>query len=391
MTPGVALERANPVCCAAVENFVHQRHYQSHVAKVSSHKSSINNAWSSRDEVTMQAVRARGKKRQTQNDIRQSEIERENMRLLVRMHEIDAAGKVKARPTPQATPSACGPPTSRSRCSSQPAASGGGAGALRGAGSRAGTMVHEMRRIDQENQHILRRLRGAKSTVNVRQIKREAQDKEKLMRLRCEHQQAGWKADNFITRFASEGRLVPLAPVLEGGGDSRPSSRPGSRGSAGRHACRPGGGCGGFGGPRAATPGSGGDAAEAQEPPPRRVKTPVGGRIPAASRALCEALLLEAETADEEAIGAGTDGASAADGAAEGLAEEVEVEDLDEVEPLTAEEELEELAAVKEAAARAFRAAEAVDVSSHELQYGYGDLVKRVVPARGPRAGARAL
>ncbi|CAK0793636.1 unnamed protein product, partial [Prorocentrum cordatum] len=386
MTPGVALERANPVCSAAVENFVHQRHHQSHLKKVTRHKSAVNNAWNSRDEIVMQAVRARVKKRHQQNEDRQTEIERENVRLLVRLHEIDAAGK--------ATPSAAGPPTSRSRCSSQPA---GSAAALRGAGSRAGSMVQEMRRIDQENQHILRRLRGAKSTVNVGQLKREAQEKEKLMRLRCEHQQAGWKADHFITRCASEGRLVPLAPVPEGGGGD---SRPGSRGCAGRPA-----GGGSIAGRRAAALGPGGDAAgepageeaadgdavdgdaaEAQGPPPRREKTPLGGRIPAASRALCAELLRQAAPPGEEHAG----GAGPAGGDAQGVAEEV-AEEVGDAEPLTAEEELAELAAAKEAATRAFRAAEAVDVSSHELQYGYGDLVKRAGPARGQRAGGRAL
>lgn len=338
------MDKRAPVCNAAVEDFVHQRHYQRHIANVNSKKTSINNEWSCKDEETMQAIRARGKKRQQLNEDRQGDIDRENMRLLIRLHEIDRAP-------------AKGP-----------------------------TQVRELQRIDNENQHLLRRLRGAKSTVNMRKINTEAKEKERLMRLRCEHQQVGWKADAFITKCASEGRLLPMAPesglppisrpesrgpcgraqsVEAGSASGRPPSG-GARPSSGRPASRPA--TGSRGGSADVTPRSGAATPTAAKPPAPRERTPLGGRIPAASRMLAEALMSDLP-ADEDAAEALVEVEAVP-------AQEVEEEEDEEGEPLTAEQEMRD---AKEAAARAFLEAEAIDVSSHELMYG--DLVKKAPAA----------
>lgn len=191
MAPGAALDRNRPACCNAVESFVQNRHKDEHRRKVSGARSLINNSWSVREESRIQASRRNVKREQVQDD-RFSNIERENMRLLLRMQEIDKrserescsapAGKGGARRfvmAGNALVAAAAPGRNMPRSNSVPAGAG--------RGSNFDHRLKEMRRIDDENQRLLRRLRGTKSTVNNSRMEDQHRAQQKLMRMRQEH------------------------------------------------------------------------------------------------------------------------------------------------------------------------------------------------------------
>jgi hypothetical protein len=169
---------------------VKSRHGDAHKRKVSGARSLIDNGWSVREEQKLQASR-RNVKKEVLQDNRFTNIEQENVRLLMRMQEIDrrqverrpglgggggGAGKAAAQivlgmPKPDA------PTKSVARCSSLPAM---------GRGSNGDARMRELRRIDKENLRMLKRLQGAKSTVSKSRLEVEHQAQQRVMRMRQE-------------------------------------------------------------------------------------------------------------------------------------------------------------------------------------------------------------
>lgn len=178
MAPGVSLGRA-PVCCAAVENFVNDRHLKALQRKVSQSKTSIKNNWTQEEERRLQTSKRNVKREQVQGD-RFASIERENMRLLVKMQEIEHRGPAKA-----AAQAMLGKPP--------PGCARGGSLPPVGTGSKSGARNRELRRIDEDNQRLLRRLQGAKSSVCLPKLEEQHQARQKVMRMRCEIQKPEWK------------------------------------------------------------------------------------------------------------------------------------------------------------------------------------------------------
>lgn len=185
MAPGPPIDRRRPACCGAVESFVHARHRDAHRRKVSDARSLINNGWSAREEERLQPSRRNAKHEQLQED-RFTNIERENMRLVLRMHEIDgrapehhpdlktAAQIVLGMPAvPAPTQSSARTP----RCSSLPAM---------GKGSNENGRMRELRRIDVENRRMLQRLQGAKATLSNNRLEQQHQVQQHVMRMRQE-------------------------------------------------------------------------------------------------------------------------------------------------------------------------------------------------------------
>ncbi|CAE8614670.1 unnamed protein product, partial [Polarella glacialis] len=74
-----------------VEDFVRQRHLDAHKRKVARSQSTISTRWEVREESKLLPRRQNPKKEQLMED-RFSNIERENMRLLNRMQEIEHKG-----------------------------------------------------------------------------------------------------------------------------------------------------------------------------------------------------------------------------------------------------------------------------------------------------------
>jgi len=192
MAPGAAVDRYRPACCAAVENFVHARHRDAHKQKITRARSLINNDWSSREETKLLASR-RNAKNDQQIDDRYANIERENMRLLIRMQEInekrdrDCERRRKAQPRGEAceaaarivlgAPPAVGPTRNISRSNSLPA---------KGRGSNESARMRELRRIDTENQRMLKRLQSARPIVSNKKHEAEHQEQQRVMRMRQE-------------------------------------------------------------------------------------------------------------------------------------------------------------------------------------------------------------
>jgi len=360
MAPGQAVDRNGGVCNHAVESFVNKRHLDAHKRNMSIQKPLIQNKWSNREEERIQASRRNVKREQMQDD-RYANIERENYRLLNRMGEIERRTPAKAA----------------AQLSMQ---FGGVRGAVRsssvpsGAGSKANARVREMRRIDFENQRMLKRLQGAKASVDLNKFDQAYSRQQKVMRMRCEHipdeeKEAARQAnaavrermfsdrnveelmdpeverllrlqDEFRRRAADdeeelEEEIEGEEPVrdaldeLQASQASRPgsssSSRPGSRGRAAEEG------------------GSKGPSAEAVRRSDPALQMPTfAGVIPENSRRIVEELManhaLQAER-DKDA--------------------EIEAEEA------------------KEAAARALRAAACLDVASTDLVLGYGNMVTR--------------
>lgn len=166
--------------CSAVEDFVRRRHLDQHKQKISRSKSLINNSWSVREETKLQTSRHNAKKEQVLED-RFSSIERENMRLLSRMQEIEQRSAAKAAANlllgPPRLPPAC------QRSASLPAS---------GIGSKMTARVRELQRIDAENQRMLKRLQGAKPSVNMKQFDDLHKEQQRYMKMRCEIPKDEW-------------------------------------------------------------------------------------------------------------------------------------------------------------------------------------------------------
>lgn len=353
MAPGQAIERGAPVCCGAVEDFIRERHLNAHRRKVAESRTKIQNKWTGREEERVQASRRNVKREQVQDD-RFAEIERENCRLLVRMHQIERRGPAKAA----AQLALAGPAPSR------------GAGSTRSssvpAGSHTTARERELRRIDAENQRLLKRLQGAKSSVNLAKYDNDYSRQQKVMRMRLEHpndvarQEA--KAANMALkeRFVSVpmmdpmdeefARLLQLKQHLQGQADAGsetneedvPTLRPNDFGDVDEEASRPASSSSGAG-----TPGGGRRAAGRAPASPAR--TYDAGVMPAHSRAIVEELM------------------------AYHAQEAKHYEDAEE-----------EADAAKAAAEEAFRAAVAIDVAStdysrraEEVPMGYRAFIQR--------------
>jgi len=192
MAPGLALGgRGRPACCGAVENFVAAKMKEAHKRKVSGARSAINNDWSVREDTRLEPSRRNRKNEQLQDD-KFANIERENVRLLLRMQEIGGraaerrpaarpdlgdAGKAAARIVLGMPPQAQGPTRSIARCSSLPAM---------GKGSNENGRMRELRRIDDENRKMLKRLQGAKPTMKVKRLEEQHRSQQQVMHMRRE-------------------------------------------------------------------------------------------------------------------------------------------------------------------------------------------------------------
>lgn len=177
MAPGISVDRGQYISCPAVENFMRQRHLDAHKSKVAKSKSTVSNQWSVHEETKLGPSRGFNPKKLKQEEQRFSSIEKENRRLLGKMQEIERRGPSRA-----AAKLVMGGPPSRS--SSSPA--------VVGAGSRGNQKIKELRRIDAENQRLLKKLQGAKAHVSMAKYDESYQVQQKYMRMRCEHQKENW-------------------------------------------------------------------------------------------------------------------------------------------------------------------------------------------------------
>lgn len=164
MAPCPAGPGAAVVCNKQVEKFLHDRRLDVHKSKIGRSRSTINNCWSEREEVRLQASRRNAKRHQVVGD-RYSGIEKENFRLLQKMQEIDHRGAAPSK----------GKPDAKSRCASLPPV---------GVGSRIGARIQEARRIDQENQRLLKNMKAAKPSVNLRKLSEEHNSQQAIMQMR---------------------------------------------------------------------------------------------------------------------------------------------------------------------------------------------------------------
>lgn len=187
MAPGNAIGRYGPACCGRVENFVAARHREAHKQKLTGARSLINNSRSVREEMRLQPSRRNVKHEQVQDE-KFANIERENMRLLIRMQEIgrreddrrsdfcgNAASKAAGRIVLGGMPA---PQRKVVRCSSLPAM---------GKGSNSNARMRELRRIDDENQKLMKRLTGAKPTLSNNRMEEQHREQQRVMRLRQEN------------------------------------------------------------------------------------------------------------------------------------------------------------------------------------------------------------
>lgn len=175
MAPGISVDRGHAVSCAAVENFMRQRHLNAHNGKIARSKSTVSNQWSVKEETKLGPSRGLNAKKVQKQEEKYFGIERENRRLLGRMQDIERRG-----PSQAAAKLVMGP----SRSNSLPAISG--------AGSRSGQKVKELQRIDAENQRLLKKLQGAKSTVSMAKNDESWQVQQRYMRMHCERQKESW-------------------------------------------------------------------------------------------------------------------------------------------------------------------------------------------------------
>lgn len=192
MAPGTCVDRNRPACCAAVESFVAAKHRDAHKQKVSRARSLVNNGWSVREETKLQASR-RNVKNDQQQDHRYADIERENMRLLIRMQEIDQRREAERRRGGErhqraeactaaaqivlGVPQKVVPTRCISRSASVP---------CKGRGSNEDARMRELRRIDNENQRMLKRLQTTRPTVSNKSFEDQHNAQQKVMRMRQE-------------------------------------------------------------------------------------------------------------------------------------------------------------------------------------------------------------
>jgi len=330
MAPGCTLDRKAPVCNAAVENFVRSRHHGAHRRKVAESRTSIATRWSDREEQKVQASR-RNAKREQLEDERYACIERENGRLLNRMQEIERQTPAKVVAQLALTPGA------NCRNASAP-----------GVGSKSGARVRELRRVDVENQRLLKKLQGAKPSLNLGKMDTEYQKQQKIMRMRCAHQHEQTREDARVAnaalherRLAGEcglvtavdkdlGRLQALRDHLRAKADDEERSIAEQAAALEAHEAS------------ASRPGSrGGLSNDVLDD----YMASYAGVIPANSRAIVDELLAEhAREAEREK---------------------------------DAEESAEK---AKTAAVEALRAAEALDIPSEEIALAYASMIRRSQP-----------
>mmetsp|Transcript_62261 Transcript_62261/g.148593 ORF Transcript_62261/g.148593 Transcript_62261/m.148593 type:complete len:379 (+) Transcript_62261:45-1181(+) len=176
MAPGCAIERHAAVCNAEVEDFLRNNRQKEHRRKVERARSELKTGWSAGEVDKLQFLHQNAKKDRLRED-RLGVIERENHRLLSRMHEISkrprqgGLGKMTAQMVLGA------PGTSGARSSSAPH--------IRKQTITPARMA-ELRRIDEENKRILKRIQGAKPSINRAKLDEAASQQQKLMRMRCE-------------------------------------------------------------------------------------------------------------------------------------------------------------------------------------------------------------
>eukprot|EP00933_Yihiella_yeosuensis_P062318 TRINITY_DN65278_c0_g1_i1.p1 TRINITY_DN65278_c0_g1~~TRINITY_DN65278_c0_g1_i1.p1 ORF type:complete len:364 (+),score=96.01 TRINITY_DN65278_c0_g1_i1:92-1183(+) len=172
--------RPNPV-----DEFMRNRHSAAHKLKLARCQSSINNTWSVKQEGKLQVSRVNAKKQQLADE-RYSKIEKDNMRLLGRMQEIEhrSASKAVAQLLVGGARSA---PAAPIRSSSMPAGGIGNA-----AGSRTNQRLKELQKIDVENQRLLKRLQGAQSSVNMKKFDEGYRAQQNYMKMRCERPKEEW-------------------------------------------------------------------------------------------------------------------------------------------------------------------------------------------------------
>jgi len=144
------------------------RHQEVHKRNLSIAKTKIRNKWSDREEERIAASRRNVKREQVIED-RYNNIERENLRILVRMQEIEHRGPAKAA----ASLALAGSASVRASSSLPPP----------GAGSKATQRVKELRRIDSENQRMLKRLQTVKGSVDRSQTEKQFKHQQKIMRM----------------------------------------------------------------------------------------------------------------------------------------------------------------------------------------------------------------
>mmetsp|Transcript_50683 Transcript_50683/g.121020 ORF Transcript_50683/g.121020 Transcript_50683/m.121020 type:complete len:377 (-) Transcript_50683:226-1356(-) len=177
MAPGTSIDSKRPACNEKVEVWVRQRHLEAHKQKVARSRSLINNQWSVREETKLQPTRFRNAKKEQLAEERYSSIEKENRRLLTRMQEIERKGSQKA--VASLVLGATGSTATR-QVSQGPA------------GSRVSARVRELKRIDEENQRLLKRLQSTKAAVNMSKLDQEHKVQQRYMKMRCEHQKEDW-------------------------------------------------------------------------------------------------------------------------------------------------------------------------------------------------------
>lgn len=182
------------MCNAAVEGFLHQQRQDVHRRNVANSRTKVKNQWSDREEERIAASR-RNAKREQAMDERYSKIEKDNMRMLVRMQEIETRGPAKA-----AAMLTLGTSHARSSSSLPPP----------GAGSKTGARVRELRRIDFENQRMLKKLQSAKSSVNVQKMEASHAKQQRTMRMHMENPNGERMCE---VRQANRSLLPPRIPT----------------------------------------------------------------------------------------------------------------------------------------------------------------------------------
>lgn len=161
MAPGVSIDRSASVCNAPVEDFIHRRQLYNLRSNINRARTHVNNTWSRQEEDRLQASRWNAKRRQNTHDTH-AEIERENMRLMLRFQEMEKASVRKSSSVPTI------------KCSKTPA------------GSNIGARNKELSRIEAENRRLLQRLRSTKASVSVSKLAEEHRRTEKVMHMRLE-------------------------------------------------------------------------------------------------------------------------------------------------------------------------------------------------------------
>lgn len=161
MAPGVSADRGRPVASAAVENFIRDRRLRQHKGHVQEARTKINNGWSNREEDKLCSSRQNAKKTQLEGE-RVAAIKHENMRLLQRMQQIDEKpAAVDSLPRSRSVPT------------------------IAKRGSNVGGRMVELRRIDSENQKMLKRLHAARPSMSMAKLDVEHNEQRKVMLMRC--------------------------------------------------------------------------------------------------------------------------------------------------------------------------------------------------------------